>query len=348
MNGNSSMKRKLTILCLLVLGAALHQSVHAELRGPGKYHGRIVIDRWGGHHLANGAHITWIAPDLKTTVTPFSGQLVTVDVSEISDTWDNQIYGITDIRPYEPQKTVFRKLAINFHPWKWTNALGNPVMFNCEVKYDGNKSVQFHPGSLSVITVRKATKEEVKNSGHPSVVTARTLSNDTITYNYRRIADASYFKETDGRFETDSHFVYSKVLSKEFTPGTFQAWACYGHVSSKMITFSVLERTEARRNSEIETIKSLWRACRYNDLKTAQACLGKKALSSKGSLSSQHVLDLHGKLSKTYFFNKNLGWAKRKDGLTVEMTSFDLKYQLEKQPDKSWLITKLEKIVKKE
>ena len=334
---------RLAFLCLLAVGATLPLVARAELLGPGKYYGRIVVDQWGGMHLANGANVKWIAASLRKAVAPFAGQAVVVEVSRIGGAWNGHIQAITAIRPCKPDQSGATNLKINFYPRKWQTALGDRVVFGLEVRYAGGKPTQFFPAKLHVAMVRKANGKETRSTGHPSVVTVIGLGKDTID-GTEAVADAFPLRSTDGHFATESAFVYSRVLSRQLPAGAFQAWVSYGRVSSRLITFRVLKRVEARRGTQIAAVRSLWRACRYGDHETARACLDMEAVSRKGALAPPRAIALHDVLSKTHSFGKNLGWAIREDGVTVEAKSFNLMYQLSKQPDKTWLITRVKKV----
>lgn len=58
-------------------------TVHAGLRGPGKYCGVVVFDRWGTCFLLSGPYITYISEAVKDELRPFEGKAMQVDASDV-------------------------------------------------------------------------------------------------------------------------------------------------------------------------------------------------------------------------------------------------------------------------
>jgi hypothetical protein len=69
-------------LILLTVGFAL--LAHAGLRGPGKYSGVVVFDRWDTCFLLSGPYITYISDNVKNELRPYAGKAMQVDVRRFS------------------------------------------------------------------------------------------------------------------------------------------------------------------------------------------------------------------------------------------------------------------------
>jgi hypothetical protein len=67
-------------LILLTLRFAL--LANAGLRGPGKYSGVVVFDRWHTCFLLSGPYITYISENVKNDLRPYTGKAIQVDASD--------------------------------------------------------------------------------------------------------------------------------------------------------------------------------------------------------------------------------------------------------------------------
>jgi hypothetical protein len=80
---HSSLVRQLiaALLCLGVCGFLF--TVHAGMRGPGKYSGAVVFDRWDTCFLLSGVYIMYVGEDVKEELRPYGGESVQIDASEV-------------------------------------------------------------------------------------------------------------------------------------------------------------------------------------------------------------------------------------------------------------------------
>ena len=67
----------------LLLLCALPFTGLGAIRGPGKYSGVVVFDRWDGCHLYSGAYVMEISEKVKEKLRPFSGQAMLIDAQEV-------------------------------------------------------------------------------------------------------------------------------------------------------------------------------------------------------------------------------------------------------------------------
>jgi len=78
-------KRRLVTGCLLAsLIASLSITANAGMRGPGKYSGVVVFDRWGGCILFSGVYLMYISETVKDQLRPYDGQAIELDALEVT------------------------------------------------------------------------------------------------------------------------------------------------------------------------------------------------------------------------------------------------------------------------
>jgi hypothetical protein len=68
-------------LLLFACGGVL--VTHAGIRGPGKYCGVVVFDRWDTCFLLSGPYITYISDAVKDELRPYKGKAMQIDASEV-------------------------------------------------------------------------------------------------------------------------------------------------------------------------------------------------------------------------------------------------------------------------
>lgn len=93
-------KRRLVTACLLAsLSASLCTTTKAGIRGPGKYSGVVIFDRWGGCILFSGVYLMYISEAVKEQLRPYSGQAIELDALEVT-------------QPINPGDGLIRKLKV--------------------------------------------------------------------------------------------------------------------------------------------------------------------------------------------------------------------------------------------
>lgn len=89
-------------LCVVVICALAYSFIltaQAGLRGPGKYCGVVVFDRWDTCILLSGPYITYISDAVKNELRPYRGTAMQVDASEV-------------VQPTNPGDALIRKYRI--------------------------------------------------------------------------------------------------------------------------------------------------------------------------------------------------------------------------------------------
>jgi hypothetical protein len=73
---------KLIFAVVLICGATLATS--AGLRGPGKYSGVVIFDRWDSCLLLSGPYITYISRTMKDDLRAYAGKSIQIDAMKVS------------------------------------------------------------------------------------------------------------------------------------------------------------------------------------------------------------------------------------------------------------------------
>lgn len=71
----------------------------AGIRGPGKYCGVVVFDRWDTCFLLSGPYITYISENVKNDLRPYAGKAMQIDASDV-------------LQPMNPGDALIRKYKI--------------------------------------------------------------------------------------------------------------------------------------------------------------------------------------------------------------------------------------------
>lgn len=77
------MKALFGVSAALLLCCSLPFAGLSAIRGPGKYSGVVVFDRWYGCHLYSGANVMEISEEVKEKLRPFAGQAMLINAEEV-------------------------------------------------------------------------------------------------------------------------------------------------------------------------------------------------------------------------------------------------------------------------
>src|SRR5262249_47961454 len=89
-------KALLVVMGLLV---GLIAPANAGIRGPGKYSGVVIFDRWDTCVLVSGTYVTYVAENVKSGLREYAGVAVQIDASEV-------------IQPMNPGDALVRKYEL--------------------------------------------------------------------------------------------------------------------------------------------------------------------------------------------------------------------------------------------
>jgi hypothetical protein len=136
------------LLCVIVCGLII--TAHAGIRGPGKYCGVVVFDRWDTCFLLSGHYITYISDSVKDELRRYQGHAMQIDASEV-------------LQPMNPGDALVRKYEIigpapDADPWLILDGLefiaesdfssSGALAFQIEIRNIGNRSVEVHSDEI--------------------------------------------------------------------------------------------------------------------------------------------------------------------------------------------------------
>jgi hypothetical protein len=110
------MKAPLGVSISLLLLCALPFTGLCGIRGPGKYSGIVIFDRWDTCHLYSGAYVMEISEKVKESLRPFAGQAMEINAQEV-------------FQPMNPGDGLITKLqVVGAAPEPGNGGFGHPPM----------------------------------------------------------------------------------------------------------------------------------------------------------------------------------------------------------------------------
>lgn len=146
-------------------------STYAGIRGPGKYCGVVVFDRWDTCFLLSGPYITYISENVKEKLRPYTGKPMQVDASDV-------------FQPMNPGDGLIRKYEIlgpapDTHRWVTLEGL----------ELAAESDFSFHGSPAFLIEIRNVGSTAVK------------IASSEIGPALMGSGPASPFRASDGRSE---------------------------------------------------------------------------------------------------------------------------------------------------
>src|SRR5579863_6398400 len=79
-NGIRNGKNRIATACFVAtLIACLTTAAIGGIRGPGKYSGVVIFDRWGGCILFSGVYLMYVSDSVKDQLREYEGQAIEID-----------------------------------------------------------------------------------------------------------------------------------------------------------------------------------------------------------------------------------------------------------------------------
>jgi hypothetical protein len=167
------------VLILCILAGELLFTAHAGIRGPGKYCGVVVFDRWDTCFLFSGPYITYISENVKNGLRTYKGMAVQVDASDV-------------FQPMNPGDGLIRKFEIvgpapDTHQWVVLDGLEltaesdfgphSTPTFLVEIRNTGNGPVEIRSSEIgpALLGVTPNTDFSVSDGGSIALITRANL-----------------------------------------------------------------------------------------------------------------------------------------------------------------------------
>jgi hypothetical protein len=159
----------LVTLLLFACGGVL--VTHAGIRGPGKYCGVVVFDRWDTCFLLSGHFVTYISDAVKDELRPYKGKAMQIDASDV-------------FQPMNPGDALVRQYKIigpapDNHLWAIVDGLeliatsdfepqGNPT-FLLEIRNTGNSPIEVNSPEFGPTLLAQVSKSQFEASDGSSI-----------------------------------------------------------------------------------------------------------------------------------------------------------------------------------
>jgi hypothetical protein len=226
----------LVVLATIAFGFMV--TAYAGIRGPGKYCGVVVFDRWDTCFLLSGPFITYISDKVKSDLRLYEGSAIEVDASDV-------------FQPMNPGDALIRKFKVigpapDPHRWLTLDGLeliahsdfdssGAPA-FLVEIRNKGDKPIEILSGEIGPTLLGSNQEIPFSASDGSSVawITRGNLSNpsswectvDGVRYS------ASYTIDSESRlperFELEPGQSRETRIAFELTPGQYEFIVGYG------------------------------------------------------------------------------------------------------------------------
>jgi hypothetical protein len=132
----------LLIAGLLALSVALANAVHAGIRGPGKYCGVVIFDRWDSCILYSSIYVMYVSEKVKEQLRPYAGQAIEIDAQEVSqpiNPGDGLISKLKYLSPAPKANRSFEIEGLHLRAVP-SSADGEPPVLDAYVKNGGDKA----------------------------------------------------------------------------------------------------------------------------------------------------------------------------------------------------------------
>lgn len=226
----------LVTLLLFACGGVL--VTHAGIRGPGKYCGVVVFDRWDTCFLLSGHYITYISDAVKDELRPYKGKAMQIDASDV-------------FQPINPGDALIRQYRIigpapDNHLWATLDSLeliaesdfgprGNPT-FLLEIRNTGNGPIEVRSHEFGPTLLAQVSKSQFMASDGNSiaVITRGDLVNSSSMGNTVGGVTHSFSYTIDGsarlpeRFQLNPGQSIKARITFVIPPGEYQFMFGYG------------------------------------------------------------------------------------------------------------------------
>jgi len=158
-----------TLPLLLVL--ALTTPLRSGMRGPGKYSGVVVFDRWDTCFLLSGPYVTYISSAAKEALRPYTGMAVQIEATRVFQPVNP---GDAIIREYKiigsaPESKLVRNVAMRLDPAFHD---GIPA-FRISFRNTGNADVWLRADEVGIAVMGEKRNPESPSNGRSEAVITR-------------------------------------------------------------------------------------------------------------------------------------------------------------------------------
>lgn len=222
-----------------MIGSSLTTQASAGIRGPGKYSGVVIFDRWGGCILFSGVYLMYISEAVKDQLGPYEGQAIELDALEVvqpTNPGDGLIRKLKVLGPAPPSSRPFAydNIKLNAQP---VAAEGSRAAIELTITNKADTSARIDGFEIGfVLLSQRVAGAETPSDGPSTAVITRTnlfvgkgtyelgTSDKIYSYSYH-IVDELRFPES---FELAPHGSLTRRIHFDLPAGHYQFFAGYG------------------------------------------------------------------------------------------------------------------------
>ncbi len=153
-----AVKRPAHLTVLMILAFVCSSSLcRAGIRGPGKYCGVVVFDRWGGCTLYSGVYVMYVSEKTKEGLRPYAGQSIQIDAKEVyqpKNPGDGRIGKFEYLGPAPETRSWVRLNDVRLRTAVQPGDDGKAVA-RITVENQGDKPVRLFGGELALTLLTK-------------------------------------------------------------------------------------------------------------------------------------------------------------------------------------------------
>jgi hypothetical protein len=149
------MKNKGSVFLVLIVLLATHS--FAGIRGPGKYNGVVVFDRWDACYIHSGPYLMYVSEKTKGSLRKYQGRSLVIDAIEVYqpiNPGDGRIgfYKILGESKTKRPNVVLEGLKLTVSP-----SAGNDSypQFRFEIRNESDKPIEVRSSELALTLLRK-------------------------------------------------------------------------------------------------------------------------------------------------------------------------------------------------
>jgi hypothetical protein len=254
----SPLRQLVAVAACLVL-CSLLTTVHAGMRGRGKYSGVVIFDRWDTCFLLSGPYITYISEAVKEGLRSYAGQAIQIDATEITQPMNPgdglvRSYVILGQAPDDPSDPIANKVEIQAEPA--FDGKSAPI-FDITVRNISLERVSVSPTELgpTLLGISRGVFSSASDGKSVAWITradlvdgtswSSTVDGKTTAYANYKVAQPCAFKD---RVELAAYESVSYRVRLDVPTGEYQFMAGYGggvHVWKSMVSNAISFNVDA-------------------------------------------------------------------------------------------------------
>jgi len=191
--------RQLAAIAVCLGLCSLLATVHAGMRGKGKYSGVVIFDRWDTCFLLSGPYMTYISDAVKEQLRPYAGRAIQIDVTDITQPMNPgdglvKSYTILGEAPDDPSDPIADKIEIEAG-----SAFDdeNGPIFDITVRNVSLERVRVSPSEVGVTLL--GINQGVFSSASDGKSVAWITRADLAPYGTDQTAKSSLYSTVDGK-----------------------------------------------------------------------------------------------------------------------------------------------------